>query len=269
MAVENTPLAQTDAPAPEPEATEPDPFFNVPIGNALPDDEEIVSLVAKSVSLERAFSAVLSRDNEALDRKWQEFEAEAASLVSGLQLSGGDLVKVMGAAERKAEEKHTEYRKGVVTLSNENRQAQLKQLSAANEKAAALLRVFPSPVQLLSIYGLGEERRTHYAAQLANAGHSQLQTMARYALAKGDFALGAAVADRVAAMPKESRPFSAAKLAEAFVGKRHTALTNAARNITDTYQRVMAAEREHVSGRPNPRTKIANGLRTLQAQKGS
>lgn len=39
--------------------------------------------------------------------------------------------------------------------------------------------------------------------------------LARYALAKGDFALRAAVADRVAAMPKDSRPCSATQLADA------------------------------------------------------
>lgn len=258
----------TQTPAPEAETGEADPFFNVPIGNALPDDEEIVSLVAKAVTLERAHAAVVANDANSLDRKWQEFESEAASLVSGLNLSGGDMVKVMGAAEKKALEKHNEFRKGVVELSDPHRQTQLKQLAAANEKAAALLRVFPSPVQLLLTYGLGEERRTHYAAQLTNAGHSQLQTLARYALAKGDFALGAAVADRVAAMPKESRPFSASKLADAFVGKRHAALTNAAKNITTVFQRVMDSEREHVTGRSNPRTKITNGLRQLQLEKG-
>lgn len=254
---------------PEVETPGPDPFFNVPVGNHLPEDEEIANLVGKVATLERAHAAVVANDSNTLDRKWQEFEEEANSLLTGLKLTDGDMENVAGAAEKKAQEKHGEFRKGVLRLSEENRQAHLKQLSAANEKAAMLLRVFPGTVQLLSVYGLGEERRTHYAAQLANAGHSQLQTLARYALAKGDFALGAAVADRVAAMPKDSRPFSATQLADAFVGRRYAAMSHAAKNITATYQRVVNAERDHQTGRSNSRAKIASGLRTRQLQKGS
>lgn len=269
------PAADTAKPAPDApetdalEAADADPFFTVPVGSQLPEDEEIVSLVAKAFGLEKAHSAAVANDSASLDRRLQELSAEAHNLVSGLKLPKGDMAGIMDAAHRQVEDKHSEYRKGVLGLSEENRQAQLRQLSAANERAAMLLRIFPSPVQLLSTYGLGEEIRTHYAAQLASAGHSQLNTLARYALVKGDFALGAAIADRVAQMPKESRPFSAAKLAEAFVGKRHAALTQAAKHITAAYLRVVNAERDHVSGRPSSLNKIASGLRTLSLEKGN
>ena len=247
-------------------ADEFDPFVNVPAFTGIPTDEDVTGLLGKSAALEQAHTAALASDQTLLDAKWQELSAESEKLVG--QLGGaGAIAGVTGAARKVATDKLSEYRKEVVATSEANRSDQLRQLAEANAKAEAVLRVYPGPLQMLGVCGLGDEKRTHYAAQLATAGHSQLQTMARYALAKGDFALAAAVADRVAALPKESRPFTAMQIAGAMVGQRHAALVRAAKQITNTYQRVINAEREHVSGRRNSRARLANAVRELASNK--
>lgn len=151
--------------------------------------------------------------------------------------------------------------------SDDERWAILRQLDAVASGLSASEALWASPVIALARAGIGTDRRTNFAAQLAGAGPAELKTAATLAVATSDRVLGAAVAALLDRMPARQRVVSPAELAERLIGDDVRQARAGIAAVRQAQQRAMNADREFASGRRNATARISQALAERDAAK--
>jgi len=235
--------------------------FGLPAEFSLPSSDEIDNLVTKCEGLSQSFNA-LGDDIEArIAKRHAEIRDEDTRNVRTLPLSRSELAGAMKAAEMKADKEAKRFRDGLLSHHEQVITDQMRQLNAANDRLQGVLKVYPSPAALLSSQHLGDPKRTEYLRQIEHAGKAELGTMARIAVATGNRALAAAVQSKLAAMPRDHRPFDPAAFAERVVGHEHAKLALAAKKANHAFQTVINRNRALQRGKTVLHEKLSSALR--------
>jgi hypothetical protein len=172
-----------------------------------------------------------------------------------------DVRHIIKQANRNAATREArQFRRNLAAGTETERTKRLKQLLEIEAEAGKLAPLFESPVQMLSRMGLGSPERSHYHAQLRDAGPRELQNHADWARHKGDRLLAAAVLSRLDTLPTTSRPFKAADFAMSIVGVEFQETKKAIERIRLAAQRAVNANRDFENGRVNATAKISMGL---------
>ena len=223
--------------------------------------ESIIKTAERAEQLAANFITRIST----LEKQVAEHEAQAverAELFSKLDGDQDASVQnvVTHAAREGAKREAHEYRRTLATASEAERTDRLKTLMEMNDKATTLAPLFQGPVQLLSRDGLGNPERTHYQAQLRDAGPRELQNYADWALYKDDHNLAAAVLSRLDTMPRDRRPFKAVEFATRILGDEFVETRKAIKCVQVAAQRALNANRDFESGQVDSVAKISMGL---------
>jgi hypothetical protein len=237
----------------------PTSLDNVPLQAGVPTTEEAARLITKAQHLGESLAASIATHARAVEAAELRFNEECHG-----HLGPNDHPAAKESAGRAAEKKLTEFRNLLVTETQSARDDQIRQLRETAERLSLADTLYPSTVALLSSSGLGSRERTEYLAQLVSAGPAELSTYARFAIARGDRLLGAAVLSRLDSLPRDGRPFSAHDFAEKLVGEDHRKLTDAAKRARLLLETAVAANNELATGRPDSNGKIARALRARE-----
>jgi hypothetical protein len=240
--------------------------FGVALNSRIPTSDESVALLAE---VERAAAEhvklVAHLDKTFADRRTKA-EAEASSLIPTGEAMDETALRIAKAmAARKADREVAEFRKNALAETEKARTQYLRELKAGSDRLEAVVKVFPSPVALLSAQSLGDARRTEYLRQTETSGPAELATLGKLAIANGDRALAAAVLSRLDRLPKNARPFTAQALAEQMVGREHATLLAHAKRASAAFQQAINLDRAIATGKPSTASSIASALRRREA----
>lgn len=143
----------------------------------------------------------------------------------------------------------------------------LKEAGAAHARAISQRGFYDSPVKVLNRLTLGDPKRSEYAAQVEGVGPAELAHLAQFAVSTRNLPLAAAIVSRLDRMPSGQRPVSAAGLASAMQIEEHRKAVEALKIADARLQAVLVAIRAWKSGKANPLSTVALGLkaRTLDA----
>lgn len=183
--------------------------------------------------------AILVRVNEMVGRHKGEVERSLKSLDAKDRPS----VVAKAVSGRRAE---------LIRETDEARTVLTRELERLRRSVQSATTHYRSPVQMLMRDTLGSERRSRIMQQIAGSGAAELASLAEFAAATGDRELAAALCGRVADLPRGSRPFSAAELADVMCGELHRELSQA---MVEAERRVLEAlqeEQEAATGKGNP-----------------
>lgn len=217
---------------------------------------ELAEAVATASHLEEKHRALIARLEAAILKQSQD-AADSARRAGFGKLDAQNAGTKMGVKAR------NDVRK----LSDDDRWAILRQLDAVASGLSASEALWASPVVALARMGLGTDKRTNFAAQLAGAGPAELKTAATLAVATSDRILGAAVAALLDRMPARQRVVSPAELAERLIGEDVRQARAGIAAVRQAQQRAMNADREFASGRRNATARISQALAERDAAK--
>jgi len=253
-------------------ATEPDgpnPFLGSRLGSGVPDEAELAAMTGKAVNIERAFDALLATQGKALAARRAELDERVKESTRGLTADGQAKAIVAKAAGQKADAEYNEHVRAARTATEQARTDMLRQLAEANQRAELVLSLYPSPIQMLAVAGLGSQERTTYHQQIAHAGPAELATLGKYAVASGKTMLAAAILARLDTLPSQigPKPFTASHFAEAVVGEKHRAVTKAAKTVAAAFQRLVNQNRDFERGKVDLIGKIKDALALEQLNK--
>ncbi len=110
-------------------------------------------------------------------------------------------------------------RAGTVDVTEAERVRLIQKIDDEDRAVSAAEIHYGSSVQILMRSTIGMERRSTYTAQIADAGNTELLSLAHLAAATGNRELGAALISRVSTLAPSKRPFNEKSLAAAFVGE--------------------------------------------------
>jgi hypothetical protein len=220
-------------------------------------------LVLKAEILQTSLGALGDRVETKIAERAAAFRAELDAQTAGVsdRAEKGDIDAVMRVADLKVADEAMRFRGGVLALEQDNINEQLSQINAVKERLDAVLRIFPSPSALLSVSALGNPQRDSYLQQVAGAGHAELETFAKLAIATNNRALASAVASRVAAMERDKRPFAVHDFAARICGEEHRRYVLASKRANNALQAAINRQREVATGKGNSHSKLVAGLR--------
>jgi hypothetical protein len=217
---------------------------------------ELAEAVATATRLEEKHRALIARLEAAILKQSQD-AADSARRAGFGKLDAQNAGTKMGVKSRN----------DVRAASDDDRWAILRQLDAVASGLSASEALWASPVVALARMGLGTDKRTNFAAQLAGAGPAELKTAATLAIATSDRVLGAAVAALLDRMPARQRVVSPAELAERLIGDDVRQARAGIAAVRQAHQRAMNADREFASGRRNATARISQALAERDAAK--
>ena len=243
-------------------------FGGTPYGIGVPGAEDLQGLILRAAGIEKAFDALVVQHVEHMSKKREQLDQEARNATHGVDAPAATKALVAKVAEQKAEKQYGEFVRGVRAITQEPRDEMLRQLDALNRRAQMVTKLFPTPIQMLAVAGLGSAERSTYHAQVAHAGAAELGTLAHYAIATGNSILASAVMARLDHLPRSmAKPFRAGQLAEAVMGERHRAATTAARTVGATFQRFVNQNRAFERGRSDLVANIRDALTLHELKK--
>jgi hypothetical protein len=253
--------AATDDTTQDNETQDQPPALSGTFGLGVPNEEELAGIVTRASNLERQLDTLIAAHRDRIERKKAELDADAADTSRGFDANAEAKDVIARAAKQKATRAYDEFVRGVRILTAPNRDGLLNELDAINKRAEVVTKLFPTPVQMLAVAGLGSAERTTYHTQTAHAGPAELASLANYAIANGNSILGAALMARLGTLPKGAKPFSALGLANAMVGERHRNLIKTAQTVSATFQRFVNQNRAFERGKTDVTANMADALR--------
>lgn len=230
--------------------------FKTSLGAKIPNSDEVAGLIEQVAHWGEVFGRQVATHKQTVADAAQRFKDEAFRNVTSTSHPS-----VRAHAERTAEQRTSEFRRTLKESSEKDRYEVIKHLNEATSRLSLLETVYPSPVALLAVAGLGSQERSRYHEQIAGAGPVALQNMAELAIAKRDRFLAAALLAEVDKLPTAQRPFKGHELADAIVGEEHKALMRQVATAKLTLQRAINDNRELETGKGDPIAKIALGIK--------
>jgi hypothetical protein len=250
-------------------ALDNDPFDGA-TNEPLPAFDSIGAMVGTSHELATAFGSLMDTIDAQTTQRRATLIAQGTAAVRELKsghvdaagMTDGDaFAAVTKAAELKAKEAASRFRAELLTANNAQIGEMTKRLAAAEKQLAAVMKTYPSPVNLLAAQRLDDPKRAVYTQNLAKAGKNELQMHARLAIQNGDRALGAAVLTRLHELPASDRPFTPLALAKQIVGAEHDGYATAHRQLATMHQTMQSRLRAVSLGKSDPLGKVSEALR--------
>ncbi len=208
-----------------------------------------------------AFEKMIGGLDAKLEARKAALESASAKKVSAMEPdSRGAIKKIMAKSDAR---EVSARRRELITESGADR---AKVLDHAREVAGALAiakDMNASPLKMLSVQGIGSERRTQIQTQLDGAGPMELQShMKRFQL-EGDLEGAAAclvVMDRAPKGKYKGLEMTPAEYADQVMGEKHKQIQAAIAEAEMRVESILAVERGFVQGRTSPDDKIKIGL---------
>ena len=251
-------------------ALDNDPFDGT-TNEPLPAPESIEEMVGTSHGLANAFTALMdSIDAKASERR-AALIAERTAMVSQFKSTNADaagmtdadaIATVTKAAELKAKEEASHFRASLLTANAQQIDDMTKRLARAEKQLGAVMKTYPTAVNLLAAQKLDDPKRAVYTQNLAKAGKNELTMHAKRAIQNGDRALGAAVLTRLHELSPAERPFTPLALAKQLVGAEYDAYATAHAQVAKMLQAAQSRLRAVSAGRGDPLGKLTSALRT-------
>jgi hypothetical protein len=241
-------------------------FEAIPSGVGIPDEAEQVRLTAKVAEVSASFSGNLTSIHEAIAKADKKYTEEALADFAPAREPGDQGVSprdwgiLEEGARKAAARKLDSFRSLVVEETRRNREDMLSQLEQAHARLELAAKATPTPVAMLGMTGLGDERRQRYEAQLYSAGPATLGNAAVLAITTNNLVLGAAILSRLDAIPVKERPISPQNLAERLVGERHRQMMERVERARIAVKAAKDADQILRTGRSTSFAKISQGL---------
>lgn len=198
-----------------------------------------------------------SRTLKAIDRLQRDVDARKAAIASRWKSAPLD-------AAHKRQVEAEEIRVAILDIrqtSEKELDAILKEAGAAHALAVSQRGFYDSPVKTLNRLTLGDSKRTAYMEQVESVGPAELLHLGQFAVSTGNLPLAAAIVSRLDRMPSGQRPFGAVALAAAMQVEDHRKAVEALKIADARLQAVLVAIRAWKSGKANPLSTVALGLK--------
>jgi hypothetical protein len=229
-------------------------FNSIPSGIPL-SEERVDYLSNRATETTTAFKRKIEKLSATVAEARDKYNKEANDIV-GSAAPGRNTARSVAEhraarsfASHHAATKVVNIHRELIASSESERAAMLKGLKALADEAEAIQSVFQSPSAMLGRFALGDQKRTQYQLQLAEAGPLELTTAARTAIMTNDLILAAAVMAVVDRLPKDRRPFAARDFAERLMGDVWARLNNKLKGVQLAFNTAMVANREFVRGK--------------------
>jgi hypothetical protein len=223
------------------------PDYFATLNNRWMSINDLRSALSRATALRTQQANLIAGLEAEIDRIKQSLEASAKFLTASEKLT---VVSRSTVAKRKE----------LVASSKTER---LKLVNDMNVEFEAIMDAdlhYQSPVQILMRSSIGQPRRTQIAGQIADAGPTELLSLAHLAAATSDLEMGAALVTRLSTIPAGSRPFSSQALAQALVGATFAEAELIFGKIEALLAAALAADKTFETGKTDALGKIKAAL---------